>query len=64
MPRMGDIAHGSCRIANAIGKRLNETIKSLIETAAPRCSCGKGGRKSSGFGASQIVGSSEKCAPC
>ena len=32
--RMGDVGHGSCRIANAVAKRLNETIKGFIETAA------------------------------
>ena len=29
--RVGDVEHGSCRIANAIVKRVNETLKDLIE---------------------------------
>ena len=33
--RVGDVEHGSCRIANAIVKRVNETLKDLIENGAP-----------------------------
>ena len=33
--RVGDVEHGSCRIANAILKRVNETLKDLIENGAP-----------------------------
>ena len=32
--RTGDVEHGSCRMANAIVERLNETIKGFIETGA------------------------------
>ena len=32
--RVGDVQHGSCRVANAVLKRLNETIKGFIETGA------------------------------
>ena len=33
--RVGDMEHGSCRIGNAIVKRLNETFKDLIENGEP-----------------------------
>ena len=33
--RVGDVEHGSCRIANAIVQRVNETLKDLIENGAP-----------------------------
>ena len=33
--RVGDVEHGSCRIANAIVKRVNERLKDLIENGAP-----------------------------
>ena len=33
--RVGDVEHGSCRIANAIVKRVNEALKDLIESGAP-----------------------------
>ena len=33
--RVGDVEHGSCRIANAIVKRVNETLKDLIENGEP-----------------------------
>ena len=33
--RVGDVEHGSCRIANTIVKRVNETLKGLIENGAP-----------------------------
>ena len=33
--RVGDVEHGSCRIANAIVQRRNETLKDLIENGAP-----------------------------
>ena len=32
--RVGDVEHGSCCIANAIVKRVNETLKDLIENGA------------------------------
>ena len=32
---VGDVEHGSCRIANAIVKQVNETLKDLIENGAP-----------------------------
>ena len=32
--RVGDVEHTSCRIANAIVKRVNETLKILIENGA------------------------------
>ena len=33
--RIGDVEHGSYHIANAIVKRVNETLKHLIENSAP-----------------------------
>ena len=33
--RVGDVEHGSCRIANAIVKQVNEILKDLIENGAP-----------------------------
>ena len=33
--RVGDVEHGSCRIANTIVKRVNETLKDLIENSEP-----------------------------
>ena len=33
--RVGGVEHGSCRIANAIVKRVNETLNDLIENGAP-----------------------------
>ena len=32
--RVGDVEYGSCRIVNAIVKRVNETLKDLIENSA------------------------------
>ena len=33
--RVGDVEHGSCRIVNAITKRVNETFKDSIENGEP-----------------------------
>ena len=33
--RVGGVEHGSCRIANPIVRRVNETLKELIENGAP-----------------------------